>query len=119
MKLMKKFTFVLILTLSLLTLVSCGMESYAKKINKRAEKDDHITYSEVVKKLGEDKIIDLTTGSDAYASGIIIKVKGVTSVEELEQKINDGETLKGIRVIIVLGKAVSAEYTEIDMSSVK
>ena len=114
MKLVKRISLSLILMLSLLTLASCGLESYANKINKKADKDEHYTYAEVVKKLDKDEIIDLTASVAGVHSGIIIKIKGVTTIEELEAKIEAGEKVEGIRVVITANKAVSAEYKVFD-----
>jgi len=105
----------LVMVMMLGLLVSCGnvSESYAKKINKAAEKDDHYTYEEVMKDLG-DEAIDFTYGGDDHASGVVVAIKGVESEEDLEEKLEKEETLKGIIITFLNGKATAAKYGEID-----
>lgn len=93
-----------------LTLASCGKisESYAKKINKAAEKDEHYTYDEVMEDLG-DNAVDITF----LKSGVIVAVKGCESLDDIKDKIDDGKTVKGIVITVVAGKATSATYKEI------
>ena len=99
-----------LLVSSVFALASCGniSESYAKKINKAAEDDKHYTYDQVIKDLGEDAI-DITV----LKSGVIIAIKGVSSLDELEDKLDEGKTLKGIVVTVLAGKATKAAYKEI------
>ena len=109
-----KMSKILALILALLMVVSvfaaCGniSQSYADKVNKAAEKDEHITYTEVLEDLGEDAI-DITL----LKSGVIIAVKGCSTVDDIKAKLDDGKTVKGIVVTVVGGKAISAEYREI------
>ena len=97
----------------LLALASCSniSESYAKKINLAAERDEHITYTQVIDDLG-DEAIDITI----LKSGIIIAVKGCSNVDELEDMLDEGKTVKGIIVTVIAGKATTAEYREISKS---
>lgn len=99
-----------------LTLASCGKisESYAKKINKAAEADEHYTYDQVKEDLGENAV-DITI----LKSGVIIAVKGCETLDEIEDKLDDGKTVKGIIVTIVAGKATSATYKEITEEDLK
>ena len=87
-------------------------ESYAKKINKAAEADKHYTYEDVKKDLGED-VVDVTVSLLGSTNGILVAVKGVSSLDELEDKLDDGKTVKGIIVTIVNNKATKAVYKEI------
>ena len=111
---MKKFIRIISLTLALVCI--CGMfaacgnisQSYADKVNKAAEKDEHITYTEVLEDLG-DEAIDITL----LKSGVIIAVKGCSTIDEVKTKVEDGKTVKGIVVTVVGGKAISEEYREI------
>lgn len=111
---MKKFIKIISLTLALVCIcgvfAACGniSQSYADKVNKAAEKDEHITYTEVLEDLGEDAI-DITL----LKSGVIIAVKGCSTVDDIKAKLDDGKTVKGIVVTVVGGKAISAEYREI------
>ena len=93
-----------------LALASCGKisESYAKKINKAAEADEHYTYDQVKEDLG-DNAVDITI----LKSGVIIAVKGCETLDEIEDKLDDGKTVKGIVITVVAGKATSATYKEI------
>ena len=87
-------------------------ESYAKKINKAAEAGEHYTYEDVKKDLGED-VVDVTISLLGSTNGVLVAVKGVSSLDELEDKIDSGETVKGIIVTIVNNKATEAVYKEI------
>lgn len=112
---LKKFTLMCAICLFLLTLVSCGgiSQSYADKINKKAEAEEHLVYSQVVKKLGKNIVSNATLGAgddDKTRSGAVIAVKGCKTWDEVEDKIDNGKDVKGIIVTFVLGKAVSAEY---------
>lgn len=105
----------LVLTLVLLvgcvaTFASCGKisQGYADKVNKAAANGEHFTYDEVMEDLG-DNAIDLTI----VKTGVIVAVKGCTTWDEIEDKIDDGKTVKGLYIVMALGKATSAEYREI------
>ena len=102
-------------------LASCGniSESYAEKINKAAEKGEHYSYADVKDDLG-DNAIDITIGvGDSFKSGVIVAVKGCETVEDVQAKIDEGKTVKGIVVVIALGKAASASYKEITEDDLK
>ena len=107
----------LVLALSLVfMLVSCGniSESYAKKINAAADKGEHYTYDQVVKDLGDNAIEIAFLGT-----GVVIAVKGCESVEDIKEKIDNGETVKGIVVTMLANKATSASYKEITEKDLK
>ena len=96
-----------------LTLASCSKatESYANKINKAAEKDKHYTYDEVMKDLG-DEAIDFTFGTGI---GTVMAVKGCSEWEDIEEKLEKDETVKGIVIVFNFQKkATKAEYREIN-----
>ncbi len=111
---MKKFLSlalaVVLLVATMFTFVSCGAisESYANKINKAAEKDEHYTYDKVVEDLGENAVEIAFLGT-----GVVIAVKGCESVKDIQEKIDNGETVKGIVVTMLANKAMSATYKEI------
>ena len=111
-------SFALVIMLALTMLVSCGSvsERYAKKINKAAEKGDKYTYEQVMKDLG-DYAVDLT--SEYTHTGCIIAVKGCDSFEDIEEKIEEGKTIKGIVITFAVGKATFAEYKEINEETLK
>lgn len=91
-------------------LASCSnvSQSYADKVNEAAENKEHFTKAQVLEDLGEDAFeVDLVIG------GTIMAVKGCKSWEDVEAKLDEGETVKGIVVVIAFDKAVSAEYREI------
>ena len=89
-------------------------ESYAKKINAAADKGDHYTYDQVVEDLG-DNAIEIA----ALGTGVVIAVKGCESVEDIKEKIDNGETVKGIVVTMFANKATSASYKEITEKDLK
>lgn len=113
---MKKILMTLVLVLSLVTLCSCSKvsASYAKKINKAAENNEHYTVEQVKEDLGDEAIdVNLLVG------GAIIAVKGVTNLDELEDKLDEGKEIKGIIVYYALGKATKAEYKVITSEDLK
>ena len=101
---------------SIFALASCSniSESYADKINKAAEKDEHYSYEQVLKDLGENAIeISL------LQNGVIVAVQGCDDVEDIIAKIDAGEDVKGIVVTMVLGKATGAVYKSISKDDLK
>ena len=107
----------LVLALSLVfMLASCGniSESYAKKINAAADKNEHYTYDQVVEDLGDNAIEIAILGT-----GVVIAVKGCESVKDIREKIDNGETVKGIVVTMLANKAMSATYKEITEEDLK
>ena len=108
---MKKFTkvFALVLVavvcLSIFTACSNISQAYADKINKAAGRDEHLEYLDVLNDLG-DNAIDITV----LKTGVIIAAQGCESLEDLNAKLDEGKTVKGIIVTIVGGKATKAEY---------
>ena len=114
MKRVLKLSSLLLVLVACFTLASCSKisESYAEKINKAAEKEDYITYEQVKKALGDDAIF---VGVEVLgsANGFVIGVKGCESLDDIEAKLEEGKTLKGIIIGIVDSKATGAEYKEI------
>ena len=110
---MKKITKILalallvVLCLTALTACSNISQAYADKINKAAEKDKPLTYSEVLEDLG-DNAIDIVV--PIINTGVIIAAQGCESLEELNAKLEEGKQVKGIVVTIAGGEAVKAEY---------
>ena len=102
---------------AMLALASCSniSEKYAEKINAAAEADEHYTYADVKEDLGED-VVDITVTVMGSTSGVLIAVEGVSSLDELEDKLDNGETVKGIVVTILNSKATKAVYKEITES---
>ena len=114
---MKKIiSLILVAVLLVCTLASCSniSESYAEKINSAAKEKDYYTYEEVKDDLGDD-IVDITIAGN----GVIIAVKGCASVEDINAKLENGDTVKGIVVTVVLGKATGAAYREIKAEDLK
>ena len=99
---------VIVLIGALLASCSNVSQAYADKINDAAEKGEHVTYDQVLEDLGE-VAIDVTF----LKSGVVIAVDGCKTLEDLETKIEAGETVKGIVVTILAGKATGAVYKEI------
>ncbi len=117
---MKKIKFMLLGILSLCALViitACSgiSQSYADKINSQAEKKDYITYEEVMDKLG-DEAIDITIAK----SGVVVAVKGITSLEDLKKKIEEeDDKVEGIVITFALGNAIAAVYKKITEDDLK
>ena len=92
---------VILLVGSIFTLVSCNIsESYAEKINKAADAGEHYTYEEVLEDLGEDAV-DITV----VKTGVIVAVKGCSSLEDIKAKLDAGDEVKGIVVTVEIGRA--------------
>lgn len=104
----------LVITMAVFMFAACGKisQSYADKINKAAEKDEHMTYSEVKDDLGED-VVDLTVTIIGSTNGALIAVDDCDSWDDIEEKLEEGKTVKGLYVTIVNNKATKAEYREI------
>ena len=120
---MKKIvSLILVCILMVGVLASCGSnisEAYAKKINDAAKGENAITYDEVIAALGEEAI-DITAEIPFVGrAGVIIAVKGVTSQEDLEKLVDDGEDIQGIVITIAANKATAAKYGEINEDSFK
>lgn len=100
------------------SLASCSSVSqdYADKIVEKAKEDKNYTYDDVKKKLGDEAIdftVEIGAGEFGYRGGAIIAVKGIKSKDDLQKKVNDGEDVEGIIVVISNGKATSASYGKI------
>ncbi len=105
---MKKLSLLVLFLFAAFLLVGCGVsESYADKVNEAAEKDEHLTYKEVIDDLGVGTI-DLTV----LESGAVVWVKGCDDLEEAEQKYEDGKKLEALTVTFVGGKATKASWDE-------
>lgn len=106
-----------IVSLMLVMVLLCGAmfscskvsESYADKINEAADEGEHLTYDEVKEALGDNIVADATV----LGTGLVIAVKGCEDWDEVEDKLDDGKTVKGIYVTFAGGKAMSAEYKEV------
>ncbi len=111
-KLLKRIS-VLFALVGVLVLVSCShvSQSYADKINKAAEKDEHYTLADVREDLGDDIVVDTPL--------LVIAVKDVESLEDLKAKLDEGKEVKGITVTFVLSKATHAEYRAITKEDLK
>ena len=110
----------LVITMAVFMFASCGKisQSYADKINKAADKDEHMKYADVKEDLGDD-VADLTITVMGSTNGVLIAVKGCDSWDDIEDKIDEGKTVKGLYVTILNGKATKAEYREITANDKK
>ena len=114
-KVISAFLSLVLLAGMVFTLASCNIsESYAEKINKAAEAGEHYTYEEVLEDLGEDAV-DIT----AVKTGVIVAVKGCSSLEDIKAKLDAGDEVKGIVVTVALGKATGAKYKSITADDLK
>jgi hypothetical protein len=120
MKLLKRLSLFAVVVAFVLTLASCGKinQKYADKVNEAAEAGEHYTYDQVMEDLGDEAV---WVGGELLGShtGIIYAVKGCKSWDEIEDKIDEGKTVKGITIVITANKAVSAKYSEITEESEK
>ena len=67
-----------------LLLSGCVSEAYEGKVEDAADRNQHLTYNEVVSDLGEATIKGGVTGD--YASGLFVWVKGCDNLEEANAK---------------------------------
>ena len=107
---MKKVLYLFTIFSCLFLFAGCVSESYANKVNKAAEKNEHYSYAEVIDDLGE-ATLDATAGGK-YATGIVIWVKGCDYLEEAQEKYEDGKKLYSLTITFAAGKAVSAKWGE-------
>ena len=116
MKLLKKLLVSLIAVIGLVALVGCSnvTQAYADKIDEAAANGEHYTVEQIRKDLG-DECIELLI----LNNGVIVAAKGITSKEELEEKIDNDEDIKGIVITILGGKALDAEYKVIEAEDLK
>ena len=112
----KAIAFMLVSVMLVFALASCGKisESYADKINKAAEKGEHYTYDQVVEDLGENAVEIAIAGT-----GVVVAVKDCDSLEDIQEKLEDGKKVKGIVVTMAFGKATGAKYKEITAEDLK
>jgi len=103
---MKKLSLLVLFLFAAFVLVGCGVsEKYADKVNKAAEKEEYLTYDEVIDDLGEATISPILGIGDVY-----IWVKGCKNLDEVEDKIDEGKELKALYIKFKDGKAVEAYW---------
>ena len=112
-KTFKTICSVLVCALLTLTLASCSAqkkyEKYAEDIRVAAAKEDHITYEEAVKKLGEPTVnLSMSIGSSGV-SGWVTWYDGCEDNDALEAKLEAGKEVAYITVSFSGGKAVDAK----------
>ena len=106
-----KFVGVIALCLISLTLTGCGAtQKYADKINEKASAGSHLTYEDVIQKLGNPTIKISTASSIIGETGICFWVNGCKNIEEVNQRFEDKKEVKGISITFLNGKAMSATY---------
>jgi len=112
----KVLSLVLVTVMLICSLASCGSisESYAEKINKAADKGEHYSYDQVVEDFGENAI-----EIAVFGTGVVIAVKGCESIDDIQEKLDNGKAIKGVVVTMVANKAVSATYKEITEDDLK
>ncbi len=111
------------------TLASCGSNisaAYAEKVNEAAKNKEPLTHEQVLKDLG-DAAIDATADIPVLGvGGVVVAIKGIDASEykdlELEEvmekleadaeKLEEGETLEAIVIVIAGGKATNATYSK-------
>lgn len=110
-----------------LSLTSCSLfgvnyEKYAQQLDEEIYDGDnnYPSYSSIMNKLG-DESVDCTfyLNSEANRFGNIVAVKGCKSREDILEKINNGETVEGIKIYIMGNVARSVKYTTITSDDIK
>ena len=109
---MKKFTLVLLMLLSVLVLAGCSKitESYANKVDEAAAADEHLTYAQVIKDLGEahsDATVDVPV---IGRNGLCIWYAGCDSETDARAKVTNGETVYVLTITFAGGKAIDAAW---------
>ena len=94
-----------------LVLAACSnvSQKYADKINAAAEAGEHYTVEQIREDLGDEAVEVLLLNS-----GVIYAVKGCETKAEIQEKIDAGEEVEGITIVILGGKAQSAKYSVIN-----
>lgn len=104
--------------LGIVLLVGCSnvSQSYADKINEEAKDDDgvYITLDQVRKDLGDEAVEILLLNS-----GLVIAVKGCTSLDQIKEKVDAGEDVEGIVITILNKNATAASYRKITADDLK
>ncbi len=104
------------------TTASCSnaTQSYADKINNEAKDDDnkYITYEQAKKKLGKE-CIDITVAIGDSRNGVLVAVKGCKSKEEIQAKIDNGDTVEGIYIVVLNSNCTNASYKTITSKDLK
>ncbi|MCH5171441.1 MAG: hypothetical protein J1F31_01210 [Erysipelotrichales bacterium] len=95
-----------------MSLASCGIsQSAADKINKAREDGKHLTYDQLIKDYGKPTY-DLTAEVFGSRSGDVTWVKGCDSSTKVKEKLDNGEKLSALTVVILNNKAMSATWIE-------
>ena len=118
MKLVKRLSLFAVLLAFVFTLASCSnvSQKYADKINKAAENGEHYTLTQVKEDLGEEAVSIIVP---VINTGVVIGVKGCTSVDEIKAQLEAGKETKGIIIVIAGGQATSASYRVITEEDLK
>ena len=108
---MKKLFVFFALLFAVVGLTGCSKvsASYADKINAAAKNDEHITYAEVMKALG-DEAQDYTVTVLGSTNGVVYAVKGVTSKEDFEELRKSDKDTECLIITIINNKATAAKY---------
>lgn len=113
MKKVLKLSMVAVIALfTLFTLASCGgvSENMADDINLAAEKGEHLTYTELMDKLG-DPVISLYDSVFTKA-GVVTWAKGYDNADDYQAALDAGKEVPVLVVTFVGGKANSATYSD-------
>ena len=115
---MKRFTKTILLFVMLfavvLGLAGCSnvSQKFADEINEAAKAKTNLTWTEVYDKLGAD-YVGLSAGDADKVTGWVWWYKGCKTQEEVDAKLEEGKSVKYIRVNFFLGKATEAEFGEL------
>lgn len=120
MKKIIRLSSLLLVLAACFTLASCSKisQKYADKINKAAEKEEYVLYEDVKDALGDEAVF-IGVEVLGSANGVVLAVKGCESLEDIQAKLDEGKTVKGITIVILNNKATGAEYKEITAEDLK
>lgn len=118
MKLVKRLSVLVAVVALLFSLAACSnvSQKYADKVNKAAEEGKPYTLAQVQEDLG-DEAIDIIV--PIINTGVVVAVKGCTSVDEIKAQLEAGKETKGLVIIIAGGEATSATYRVITEEDLK
>lgn len=90
-----------------LTLTGCGFASKAQKIEENFNDGEEMSLKDIKDKMG-DPTVDLT----AAGTGVVAWIEGCDSLEEAQEKWEDGKTTSALVVVVALNKVAGVKFIE-------
>ena len=117
-KTLKLISIMLVLVALCSMVVACSnvSQGYADKINQAAKDGEAYTLEQISEDLGDEAIKII---APVINTGVVVAVKGCTTLDEIQEKIDAGKDVKGIIIAIAGNKAISAEYRVITAEDLK